>query len=91
MRYDDGGGRVLVVSNMTPVPREGFTLGVPDVATAGAAAWREVLNTDSSFYGGSNLGNGTAPLAVQRVSSHGRAHSITLTVPPLATLFLVPA
>ena len=91
MRYDDAGGRVLVVSNMTPVPREGFTLGVPDVATAGAAAWREVLNTDSSFYGGSNLGNGTAPLAVQRVSSHGRAHSITLTVPPLATLFLVPA
>ena len=91
MRYDDAGGRVLMVSNMTPVPREGFTLGVPDVATAGAAAWREVLNTDSSFYGGSNLGNGAQPLSVQRAASHGRAQSITLTVPPLATLFLVPA
>ena len=87
MRYDDAGGRVLVVSNMTPVPREGFTLGVPE----GAAAWREVLNTDSSFYGGSNLGNGAQPLFVQRAASHGRPQSITLTVPPLATLFLVPA
>jgi 1,4-alpha-glucan branching enzyme len=57
----------------------------------GALAWREVLNTDSSFYGGSNLGNGAAPLAVQRVQSHGRAQSIELTVPPLATLFLLPA
>ena len=87
MRYDDAGGRVLVVSNMTPVPREGFTLGVPE----GAAAWREVLNTDSSFYGGSNLGNGAQPLFVQRAASPGRPQSITLTVPPLATLFLVPA
>ena len=78
---------MLVVCNMTPVPREGLVLGVPE----GAAAWREVLNTDSSFYGGSNLGNGAAPLPVQREASHGRTQSITLTVPPLATVFLVPA
>jgi 1,4-alpha-glucan branching enzyme len=87
VRSDGAGGRLLVVCNMTPVPREGFRLGVPD----GAQAWREVLNTDSSFYGGSNLGNGAAPLLVQPVASHGRALSITLTVPPLATVFFVPA
>jgi 1,4-alpha-glucan branching enzyme len=78
---------VLVVANMTPVPREAFRLGVPD----GAHAWREALNTDSVFYGGSNLGNGAGALTVQGVASHGRAHSIELTLPPLATLFLLPA
>jgi 1,4-alpha-glucan branching enzyme len=87
LRRDGQGGIVLVVSNMTPVPREAMTLGVPD----GAAAWREVLNTDSAHYGGSNLGNGAATLPVQGVASHGRERSITVTVPPLATVFLVPA
>jgi 1,4-alpha-glucan branching enzyme len=57
----------------------------------GASAWREALNTDSVFYGGSNLGNGEAALHVQAAASHGRAQSIELTIPPLATLFLVPA
>jgi 1,4-alpha-glucan branching enzyme len=87
IRKDGQGGRVIVVSNMTPVPRKAFRLGVPD----GASAWREALNTDSVFYGGSNLGNGEAPLKVQTASSHGRAQSIELTIPPLATVFLVPA
>jgi 1,4-alpha-glucan branching enzyme len=87
LRRDGQGETVLVISNMTPVPREAMTLGVPE----GAAAWREVLNTDSTYYGGSNLGNGAALLPVQQVASHGRARSITLTVPPLATVFLVPA
>jgi len=87
IRRDADGAMVLVVSNMTPVPREHFRLGVP----AGAAAWREALNTDSSFYGGSNVGNGDTALAVEAVGSHGRAQSIRLSVPPLATLFLVPA
>ena len=82
----DHGGLVVVVSNMTPVPREGFRLGVPD----GSWSWREALNTDSAFYGGSNLGNGVGPLAVQEQPAQGRARSITLTVPPLATLYLVP-
>ena len=89
-RAGPGQGRpVIVVSNMTPVPRHGFRLGVPD--EAGSDAWHEVLNTDSTFYGGSNLGNGGQPLPVQSVSSHGRSRSIELLLPPLATLFLVPA
>jgi 1,4-alpha-glucan branching enzyme len=88
LRRDGLGGQVIVLCNMTPVPREGLRLGVPE----GATAWREVLNTDSVFYGGANIGNGSAPLlAVQPLPSHRRAQSIVLTLPPLATLFLVPA
>ena len=86
IRKDEQGGRVLVVSNMTPVPRAGFRLGVPE----GIEAWREVLNTDSAFYGGSNVGNGGGPLVVQGAPSHGRTQSIVLNVPPLATIFLIP-
>ncbi len=91
IRKDAQGNQVIVVANMTPVPRQAFRLGVPDVATAGASAWREALNTDSVFYGGSNLGNGEAVLNVQAAASHGRAQSIELTIPPLATVFLIPA
>jgi 1,4-alpha-glucan branching enzyme len=87
VRRDASGAMVLVVSNMTPVPREGILLGVPE----GARAWCEVLNTDSAFYGGSNVGNGAVAMTVEGAGSHGRAQSIRLTVPPLATVFLVPA
>ena len=77
----------MVVSNFTPVPRESIRLGVP----TGPTRWREVLNTDSSFYGGANLGNGASAIAVEDIPSHGRAQSIRLVAPPLATVFLVPA
>jgi len=85
----DGTGRMcIVVSNMTPVPREGYSLGVPD----GVTAWREALNTDSAYYGGSNMGNGVAAagLPVQAVPAHGKRLSITINLPPLATVFFVP-
>jgi 1,4-alpha-glucan branching enzyme len=87
LRRDGNGQIVVIVCNFTPVPREGFVLGVPE----GASAWREVLNTDSGFYGGSNLGNGAVGLGTQDRPAHGRRLSITLTLPPLATVFLVPA
>ena len=86
LRQDEAGRPVIVVCNMTPVPRHGFRLGVPE----GALQWRELLNTDSAFYGGSNLGNGGV-VDVQPVQAHGRAQSLALTLPPLATLFLAPA
>lgn len=88
VRRDGTGRMVIVVCNMTPVPREGYVLGVPD----GVTAWREVLNTDSAYYGGSNLGNGVATngLPVQGRPAHGRRLSITVTLPPLATIYLVP-
>ena len=86
VRRDDQGRMLIVVSHMTPLARSGYRLGVPD----GVQAWREVLNTDSQFYGGSNVGQGAAPCLTQPVASHGRAQSIELHLPPLATLYLVP-
>lgn len=87
VRRDGQGSQVIVACNMTPLPREGFRLGVPE----GSAAWQEALNTDSVFYGGSNLGNGEGALRVQPVPSHGRGQSIELTLPPLAAVYLVPS
>ncbi len=52
LRYAANHSPVLVVCNMTPVPRYGYRIGVPL-----GGAWREIFNSDSSFYGGSNLGN----------------------------------
>jgi 1,4-alpha-glucan branching enzyme len=76
------GDRLAVVVNMTPVPRHGYRIGIP-----AAGAWREILNTDSAHYGGSDVGNGGA-VASEDVPSHGMAQSLTLTLPPLAALIL---
>jgi 1,4-alpha-glucan branching enzyme len=73
---------VLVVCNMTPVPHYGYRIGVPRPGT-----WHELLNTDSSFYGGSNMGNGGS-VSTEPLQSHGEAQSLELTLPPLATLYL---
>jgi len=76
------GEAVVVAINATPVVRDGYRIGVPQAGT-----YREVLNTDSYFYGGSNVGNGgsveTAPIA-----SHGFEQSLELTLPPLGALYL---
>ena len=74
---------MLVVCNFTPTVQTGYVLGVPQ-----AGVYREVLNTDSAHYGGSNVGTplGTATAVAQ--PCHGRAYSIKLDLPPLATVFL---
>jgi 1,4-alpha-glucan branching enzyme len=72
--------QLLVVLNMTPVPREGYRVGVPE-----AGPWREVLNTDAGIYGGSNLGNGGRAEATAG-PAHGFGASLELTLPPLAAL-----
>ena len=83
LRLPVGGGTpVLVVCNFTPVPRQGYRLGVP---TNGA--WEEVLNTDAEVYGGSNVGNFGA-IHAEAEPAHGFDASISLTLPPLATLVL---
>lgn len=87
LRRDEQGGIVLVVSNFTPLPRVAYRLGVPQ----GHGAWKEVLNTDSSHYGGSNLGNLEAHLPTLSQPAQQQEQSILLTLPPLATIFLVPA
>jgi 1,4-alpha-glucan branching enzyme len=82
VRRGRDGQRVLVVSNFAPVVHHGMRLGVPEAGT-----WRERLNTDSSFYGGSNVGTPMAASVSEQVASHGRAQSIVVTLPPLATVF----
>ncbi|MBE1237681.1 1,4-alpha-glucan branching protein GlgB [Phaeovibrio sulfidiphilus] len=73
----------LVVCNFTPVPRTGYRLGVPRAGT-----WREVLNSDSAYYCGSNQGNDR--IETRPVPSHGHMQSLELTLPPLSTVYLVP-
>jgi 1,4-alpha-glucan branching enzyme len=72
----------IVVCNLTPVVRQGYRIGVPL-----GGWWREVVNTDAAVYGGGDVGNGGGVTA-EPTQSHGRACSLTLTLPPLATLIL---
>jgi 1,4-alpha-glucan branching enzyme len=83
VRKAPNGQRLLVVCNFAPVVHEGLRLGVPE-----AGSWHERLNTDSSHYGGSNVGTPLGVAHSQAVASHGRAQSVVLNVPPLATVFL---
>ncbi|WP_134499692.1 1,4-alpha-glucan branching protein GlgB [Microvirga pakistanensis] len=76
----DGGSVILAVSNMTPVPRTGYRIGVPK-----AGLWHEIVNTDAEIYGGSNMGNGGG-LPTEDAPSHGQPFSLTLRLPPLSTL-----
>jgi 1,4-alpha-glucan branching enzyme len=79
-RADDQ--QVVVVLNMTPVPRHGYRLGLPS-----AGRWEEALNSDSEHYGGSNLGNLGGVLATEP-GWHGQPASAALTLPPLSALVL---
>jgi 1,4-alpha-glucan branching enzyme len=88
LRLDGTGDSVMVVCNFTPVPRVVYRIGLPDGVPG---AWREVLNSDSEHYGGSNLGNGAGTLLAADESAQGHPRSLGLTLPPLATIFLVPA
>ncbi len=88
IRRDGNGGCALVICNLTPVPRHAYRLGIPNDA---AGQWREAVNTDSRHYGGSDLGNGDAALVVEHVPAHGCARSLSLSLPPLSTLVLLPA
>jgi 1,4-alpha-glucan branching enzyme len=85
MRRDGVGGQAIVVVNFTPVPRQGYRLGVPESSTC----WRECINSDDETFGGSGVGN-AATLVPEAVAANGRAQSIALTLPPLSALFLVP-
>jgi 1,4-alpha-glucan branching enzyme len=82
VRYAANNPPVLVVSNMTPVPRYGYRIGVPF-----DGAWREIFNSDSEFYGGSNIGNQGQVMA-KAFAAHGQPYSVEVILPPLATIYL---
>jgi 1,4-alpha-glucan branching enzyme len=76
------GDRVVVVLNWTPLVRHDYRVGVPE-----PGYYRELLNSDASTYGGSNVGN-EGGRAAEPVPAHGHPHSLVLTIPPLGVLFL---
>ncbi|MET3915634.1 1,4-alpha-glucan branching enzyme [Variovorax sp. OAS795] len=78
----DGHPPLLVVSNMTPVPRTNYLLGVPQ-----GGYWHELINTDAVEFGGSGWGN-LGGVESAPVRSHGRMQSVSMTLPPLSTLIL---
>jgi 1,4-alpha-glucan branching enzyme len=80
----DGKRPLVCISNLSPLPREGWRVGLPARGT-----WRESLNTDSRFYGGSDVGNGLG-FEAEQVPWNEQAWSAEVTLPPLATVWLVP-
>ncbi len=81
LRRDASGNFVISVSNLTPVVRHDFRIGVP-----AGGRYRELLSTDDGRYGGSDVQNGE--LEAGTPGMHGRDFSIALTLPPLATVIL---
>ncbi len=73
---------VVVLLNLTPTPRYNYRIGVPR-----SGYYREILNTDSELYGGSNLGNGGGTHA-EATPMHNQGWSLELTLPPLSCLIL---
>ncbi|MFF8247008.1 1,4-alpha-glucan branching enzyme [Streptomyces griseus] len=87
LRYDADGSPLLAVSHFSPAVRADYRLGVPET---GAEGWVEVLNTDAARYGGGDVRN-EEPLKAEAVPAHGRPCSVSLTLPPLATVWFRPA
>jgi len=81
LRWGDDGSCLAVISNLSPIPREGYQLGLPFAGT-----WTEVLNTDSDIYGGSGRGN-YGSIEAYDVSWHGRPASAFITLPPMSTTY----
>jgi 1,4-alpha-glucan branching enzyme len=84
-RLDASGERpVVCVLNLSPVPRYEYRVGMPV-----CCRWTELLNTDSSYYGGSGVGN-MGGVEAEAVPWHDQQFSALLTLPPLGAVWLVP-
>jgi 1,4-alpha-glucan branching enzyme len=84
-RLDERGEKpVVCVMNLSPVPRNDYRVGMPV-----CCRWRELLNTDSAFYGGSGVGN-LGGVEAEAVPWHDQPFSALLTLPPLGAVWLVP-
>jgi 1,4-alpha-glucan branching enzyme len=80
----DGERAVVCACNLSPVPRTDYRIGLPV-----AGSWRELLNTDSDFYGGSGIGN-LGSVEAEAQPWHEQPFSAPVTLPPLGVLWLVP-
>jgi 1,4-alpha-glucan branching enzyme len=83
-RARDPNDQIVVIANFTPVPREGYRVGVPK-----PGFYREILNSDAAGFGGSNMGN-AGGLPSDELPWQGQPHSILVTVPPLAVVYFKP-
>ena len=79
----DGAPPVVAIANFTPVPREGYRVGLPL-----PGRWREILNSDAAAYGGSDRGN-AGGVDSHHGESHGYPCFANVSLPPLGTLWLV--
>jgi 1,4-alpha-glucan branching enzyme len=85
VRLPERGGRpVVCVCNLSPVPRDAYRLGLPR-----PGRWHELLNTDSTFYGGSDIGN-LGGVVADGPPWHEQPQSAELRLPPLGVLWLAP-
>ena len=82
LRWGRDGSFVAVAVNFTPEPKTGYRIGVPQ-----SGGYREILNSDSHYYGGSNLGNAGRLEAFPGAWMNQPAH-IEVTLPPLAAVVL---
>jgi 1,4-alpha-glucan branching enzyme len=83
-RSEDGRDVLACICNLTPVPREGYRIGLPR-----SGRWREALNTDAETYGGANWGN-MGGVETEAIPWHSQPFSAEVTLPPLSVLWLVP-
>jgi len=81
LRKSRAGDMMLAVFNFTPVGRSNYRVGVPR-----PGLWKEILNSDSQIYGGSNQGNGGG-LEAEQTPMHHRSFSLRLALPPLSAVF----
>ncbi|MFC1910904.1 1,4-alpha-glucan branching protein GlgB [Chloroflexota bacterium] len=85
MRKDlSGQGIIVAACNFTPVPRQNYRIGVPQ-----AGFWKELLNSDATYYDGSGQGN-LGGVEASPVPMHGKRYSIAFTLPPLSVVIFKP-
>lgn len=82
LRKDEKGNHLLIICNFTPVVRENYSLGVP-----APGRYTEIFNSDAQEWGGSGVLN-SEPLETSEIESHGRAQSVSVTLPPLGVTIL---
>lgn len=73
---------LLIVLNMTPIPRTGYRIGVP-----AAGSYKEIFNSDAVEFYGSGVIN-ASPISSDAESWHGRSQSINVNIPPLGAVVL---
>jgi 1,4-alpha-glucan branching enzyme len=73
---------VICVFNFTPNTLQSYTIGVPEAGT-----YKEIFNSDTAWYGGSDVSNSGKMESVQQ-KEHGFDHALTITIPPLAGIFI---